>query len=194
MEFKQWLYTEKAIWRMSDIAKQDKIPNVKDRDPQNLGWRAIDGIMGGINDIQREKLWGNVGGPQHPSVRIPNPAKLVQSYQNAKQVYKGEDPDSTQQATTPNVNWPEAIRAGDAIAHKQTLNSVGGNANAAMQNAFDTLLQNLRRTNPNYTYEMQEYLRKQGYAYFLDPAQPRPDPAGNLNFQFVIPKPENISQ
>jgi hypothetical protein len=190
MEFKQWLYTEKAVWRLSDIAKQGKMPNVRDRNSQNLGWRAIDGFMGGINDIQREKLWGNVGGPQHPSIRFPHPGNFVQAYQNAKKTYNGEAPE--QQAHTNNIDWNEQIRAGEAIAHKQTLNGVGNNPDAAMQKAFETLLQNLRRTNPNYTYQMVQLIRKMGYAEFLNPARPTPDATGNLTFDFVIPKPENI--
>jgi hypothetical protein len=192
MEFKQWLYEAKAIWRMSDIAKQDRMPNMGNRDTQNLGWRAVDGFMGGINDIQREKLWGSTGGPQHPSIRFPNLGDMKQSYQNAQQVYQGKDP-TEPQAPAP-VNWDEQIRLGTAVAHKQTLNTAGQNADAAMKKAFETLLQGLRQQNPNYTYQMQEYFRKRGYTAFLHPAKPQADATGNLNFQFVIPKPEYIGQ
>jgi hypothetical protein len=190
MEFKQWLYTEKAIWRLSDIAKQDRMPNMRDRNTQNLGWRAVDGLMGGINDIQREKLWGSTGGPQHPSIRFPNLGDIKQSYQNAQQVYQGKDPTELQSYAP--VNWNQQIQKGEAIAHKQTLNNVGNNSDAAMQQTFETLLQNLPRTNSNYTYKMIQLIRKMGYTKFLNPARPQADATGNLTFDFVIPKPENI--
>jgi hypothetical protein len=187
MEFKHWL--NETNWKLSTHLSKRQGSGYHNQQ-QNLAQRAANSWMGGMLDTQKELLSKTGNTPNYSSFQFPSMQSLKDIHTRTTAAYQGKNPEEIQQQNSA-VPWKKLIQLGDAVAFNQQIPNTPNRAQALNQ-AFEAFLQNLPRTNTNYTPQLLNYLRQQGYATYLYPPNLQADATGNLNFQFVIPKPENI--
>ena len=179
MEFKQWLYEAKAMWKLS--------PDKTNKSP-GLFNQAASSFIDASRNIKNELMWGKEpgGGPKKPSSYLPSIADIKKGFQ---------DPNQEQNPKDMPMPWQQAKQQGYAIASPvQNLSNVGNNAGPAMEQAFETFIQSLPRQDVRYTAQVLQFLRTKGYLHFLNPPRPQTNPTtGIVTFEFVVPKPEFIN-